>query len=57
VKSSGLQPWGYHSGTSYKSIGVSQKTIVKVQRRTQELHISWSLDESLTGAALYSGTD
>ena len=35
-----------------QSIGVSQKTIVKVQRRAQELHISWPLDESLTDAAL-----
>ena len=35
-----------------QSIGVSQKTIVKVQRRALELHISWPLDESLTDAAL-----
>ena len=35
-----------------QSIGVSQKTIVKVQRRAQEMHLSWPLDESLTDAAL-----
>ena len=35
-----------------QSIGVSQKTIVKVQRRALELHISWPLDESLTDVAL-----
>ena len=34
------------------SINVSQKTIVKVQRRAQELKLSWPLDESLTDAAL-----
>ncbi len=35
-----------------QSIGVSQNTIVKVQRRAQELHLSWTLDEALTDAAL-----
>lgn len=35
-----------------QSIGVSQKTIVKVQRRAQEMHLSWPLDESLTDTAL-----
>jgi hypothetical protein len=35
-----------------QSIGVSQKTIVKVQKRTQEMHLSWPLDETLTNAAL-----
>ena len=34
------------------SINVSQKTIVKVQRRAQELNLSWPLDESLTDDAL-----
>lgn len=34
------------------SINVSQKTIVKVQRRAQELKLSWPLDESLTDDAL-----
>lgn len=35
-----------------QSIGVSQKTIVKVQRRARELHLSWPLDDALTDAAL-----
>lgn len=35
-----------------QSIGVSQKTIVKVQKRAQEMHLSWPLNESLTDAAL-----
>ena len=35
-----------------KSIGVSQKTVVKVQRRSQELHISWPLDAAMTDAEL-----
>ena len=33
-----------------QSIGVSQKTIVKVQKRAKELHLSWSLDEKMTDA-------
>ena len=35
-----------------QSIGVSQKTVVKVQKRAQEMHLSWPLDETLTDAAL-----
>lgn len=35
-----------------QSIGVSQKTIVKVQHRAQELKLAWPLDESLTDEAL-----
>ena len=35
-----------------QSIGVSQKTIVKVQKRAKELHLSWSLDEKMTDAVL-----
>ena len=35
-----------------QSIGVSQKTIVKVQKRAREMHLSWPLDEALTDAAL-----
>ncbi|SFU64035.1 hypothetical protein SAMN05216508_1241, partial [Eubacterium pyruvativorans] len=31
-----------------QSINVSQKTVVKVQRRAKELNLSWPLDESLT---------
>ena len=34
------------------SIGVSQKTVVKVQKRAREMHLSWPLDESLTDSAL-----
>ena len=34
------------------SIGVSQKTVVKVQKRAREMHLSWPLDETLTDAAL-----
>ena len=30
------------------SIGVSQKTIVKIQRRAAEMKLSWPLNESLT---------
>ena len=35
-----------------QSIGVSQKTVVKVQKRAWEMHLSWPLDESLTDSAL-----
>lgn len=35
-----------------QSIGVSQKTIVKVQHRARDLKLSWPLDESLTDDAL-----
>ena len=35
-----------------QSIGVSQKTIVKVQHRARELNLSWPLDESLTDETL-----
>ena len=35
-----------------QSIGVSQKTVVKVQKRAREMHLSWPLDENLTDAAL-----
>ncbi len=35
-----------------QSIKVSQKTVVKVQRRARELKLSWPLDESLTDAKL-----
>ena len=35
-----------------QSIGVSQKTVVKVQKRAREMHLSWPLDETLTDAAL-----
>ena len=35
-----------------QSIGVSQKTVVKVQHRAHELKLSWPLDEALTDEAL-----
>ena len=35
-----------------QSIGVSQKTVVKIQKRAREMHLSWPLDETLTDAAL-----
>lgn len=35
-----------------RSIHVSQKTVVKVQRRASELKLSWPLDESLTDSKL-----
>ena len=35
-----------------QSIKVSQKTVVKVQRRAREMTLSWPLDESLTDVKL-----
>lgn len=35
-----------------KSLKVSKKTVVKVQKRADELSLSWPLDESLTDAEL-----
>lgn len=35
-----------------QSLGVSQKTIVKVQHKAQELKLSWPLDEALTDQEL-----
>lgn len=35
-----------------QSIGVAQKTVVRVQRRAKELNLTWPLDESLTDQAL-----
>ena len=34
------------------SCGVSQKTVVKVQKRSRELNLSWPLDESMTDVEL-----
>lgn len=47
-----LTALGLSQRSIIQSVGVSQKTVVKVQRRAQELHLSWPLDESLTDAAL-----
>ena len=35
-----------------QSIKASQKTVVKVQRRAQELKLTWPLNETLTDSAL-----
>ena len=35
-----------------KSLKVSRKTVVKVQKRADELSLSWPLDESLTDVEL-----
>lgn len=35
-----------------RSIGVSQKTVVKVQQRAKEMNLNWPLDETLTDKAL-----
>lgn len=35
-----------------RSLGVAQKTVVKVQRRARELNLEWPLDESMTDKAL-----
>lgn len=43
----GLSQWNI-----IQSIGVLQKTIVKVQQCAQEIHLSWPLDEALTDAEL-----
>ena len=34
------------------SVGCSQKTVVKVQRRARELKLSWPLDDAVTDAVL-----
>ena len=47
-----LTALGLSQRSIIRSINVSQKTIVKVQRRAQELKLSWPLDESLTDDAL-----
>ncbi len=35
-----------------RSLGVAQKTVVKVQHRAKELSLEWPLDESMTDKAL-----
>ena len=35
-----------------QSIKASQKTVVKVQRRAQEIKLTWPLDETMTDSAL-----
>ena len=38
-----------------RSIHVSRKTIIKVQRRASELSIAWPIDESVTDCILSIG--
>lgn len=47
-----LTALGLSQRSIIQSIGVSQKTIVKVQHRAHELKLSWPLDESLTDETL-----
>lgn len=35
-----------------QTLNVSQKTVVKVQRQTKEMNLSWLLDENLTDGEL-----
>ena len=39
---------GFSQRNIMASCGVSQKTVVKVQKRARELNISWPLDELMT---------
>ena len=43
---------GFSQRNIMASCGVSQKTVVKVQKRARELNISWPLDESMTDTEL-----
>ena len=43
---------GFSQRNIIASCGVSQKTVVKVQKRARELNISWPLDESMTDTEL-----
>ena len=43
---------GFSQRNIMASCGVSQKTVVKVQKRARELNISWPLDESMTNTKL-----
>ena len=43
---------GFSQRSIMASCGVSQKTVVKVQKRARELNISWPLDESITDTEL-----
>ena len=43
---------GFSQRNIMTSCGVSQKTVVKVQKRARELNISWPLDESMTDTEL-----
>ena len=43
---------GFSQRNIMASCGVSQKTVVKVQKRARELNISWPLEENDTDAVL-----
>lgn len=47
-----LTSLGFTQRNIVQSCNVSQKTVVKVQRRVAELNLKWPLDESMTDAAL-----
>ena len=49
-----LTELGFSQRNIMASCGVSQKTVVKVQKRARELNISWPLDESMTDTELQS---
>ena len=43
---------GFSQRNIMASCAVSQKTVVKVQKRSRELNVSWPLDESMTDTEL-----
>ena len=47
-----LTAMGLSQRSILDSVGCSQKTVVKVQRRARELKLSWPLDDSITDAVL-----
>lgn len=47
-----LTGFGFSQRNIMASCGVSQKTVVKVQKRARELNISWPLDKSMTDTEL-----
>lgn len=47
-----LTALGFSQRSIVQSVGASQKTVVKVQRRAKELNLTWPLSESLTDDVL-----
>ena len=47
-----LTAMGLSQRSILDSVGCSQKTVVKVQRRARELKLSWPLDDAMTDAVL-----
>lgn len=47
-----LTSLGLSQRSIMRSLGVAQKTVVKVQKKAKELSIEWPLDESMTDRAL-----